>query len=150
MIEQASKLPQLGARIENVLGQGIEYVGERVITLDMVDKLHGTKDQASRNFDRYRKQFTEGTHYFCVPYFEWKHWNLTGENGGHRGNKIVLTKRGYALLLKTMDDQLAWDINKHIIESFFLTEETGPVIVDEDGMIDVAAFVRHAKARCGL
>jgi hypothetical protein len=68
---------------------------------------------------------------------------VPSNRGGYRGNRPVFTKSGYALLIKPMKDQLAWDIYKHILQVYFQSTEQVPVVVDADGMVDVAGQMQR-------
>jgi hypothetical protein len=66
---------------------------------------------------------------FRVPYPVWSQWdNDSGESppsnrGGYRGERIVLTERGYLLVVKPMRDPLAWAIHKMLVNLYFAVKE---------------------------
>ncbi len=102
----------------------LEYKGQPVITLKMVDELHqrpaGT---ARKRFNDNRKRFIEGEDFYNVPYEEWK--ETTGrnssvqKNGGRKGNITFLTETGYLMLVKSFQDDLAWKIQKELVKVYF-------------------------------
>ena len=57
--------------------------------------------------------------------------------GGYRGNKIVFTQSGYALLIKPMKDLLAWDIYKHVLSVYFAAKAQMQATI-ADGMIGIS------------
>lgn len=122
----------------------IVYRGEPVITLPMIDQLHGKNGRADRtakrNFRENRSQFIKNEDYFQVPYEEWKQilgGRLTSPQddltahlkdefdgpeetwGGHRGEMFFLTLTGYLLLVKTFRDDLAWEIQRILVRHYF-------------------------------
>jgi hypothetical protein len=132
-------------------GQAIErivYRDEPVVTLPMVETLHGrSRESVHANFSRNKERLVEGKDYFQVPYEEWKevlsHTKNGSQNGfgvnkmltpngddtlandsnkgGHRGDMFFLTQLGYLKLIKTFNDDLAWDIYIKLVEHYFNT-----------------------------
>lgn len=129
----------------------IIYKDEPVVTIPMVAELHERSQQTVRqNFLRNQERFVDGKDYFSVPYSEWKdilviskRYDQTdsqdnnplpqdasktigwpkdeNKSGGHRGHMIFLTQLGYLKLIKTFNDDLAWDIYIQVVEHYFLT-----------------------------
>jgi hypothetical protein len=42
----------------------------------------------------------------------------SGDHGGYRGEAILLTKRGYLLLVKSFNDALAWQVQDMLVDAF--------------------------------
>jgi hypothetical protein len=115
----------------------VEYQGQPVLSLPMVDKLHQRPEGSARkNFNNNRDYFTEGEDYIVLPYEEWS--VLVGKNlpdqeddlpdqneskGGHRGNMLFLFLSGYLQLATTFTDALAWKIRKVLVKSYFKLRE---------------------------
>lgn len=89
--------------------QRIEYKGDPIVTMPMVDELHERpKGTTRRAFNQHKEKLIEGTDYFRVPYEEWSKI-LCGEtssegdpevfcDSGSSGNNKVAggeTSRGY-------------------------------------------------------
>lgn len=104
--------------IKQYSGEPIEYKGERVITLSMMDDLHkrppGT---AGRNFRKHRGKFLEGRHFFEVPIDEFRRLLQSDQAGGK--DAILLTERGYLKLVKAFRDDLSWDVQEYLTEHYF-------------------------------
>lgn len=102
-----------------------EWNGERVISLPDIDKLHGRiKGTARQRFNTNFKKFKRGTDYYEVTRKE------MGERlqlGSMRGNPNItmhlLTERGYLLLVKTMDDDRAWEVQSKLVDLYFHVKE---------------------------
>src|SRR5689334_17364719 len=113
--EQVQTLPESVQKLINeVTSTPHFYNGQRVLMLDTVDRIHGTKDAAWNAFKGHREQFKEGIDYARVPYVVWSQWvndsvqETESKTGGYRGEKIAVTRTGYMLLVKPMRDPLAW------------------------------------------
>lgn len=122
------------ALVETLQQNPIEYQGEKVVTLSLIDQLHGRPDgTAKRNFSEHRdKHLKSGTHYHEVPYLVWSQGLFESTNfvpssseghGGFRGPLILITERGYLLLVKSFKDDLAWKIQDTLVECYFSVRE---------------------------
>jgi len=102
----------------------IEYKNQPVVTLKMVDELHERPaDTARRTFTYNKKQLVEKEDYFNVPHEEWKEFlvgrNSSDQKGGHRGDITFLTQTGYLMLVKSFNDDLAWKVQRHLVNRYF-------------------------------
>lgn len=120
--------------VEKLQQNPIEYQSEKVLTLSLIDQLHERPDgTAKRNFSEHRdKHLKSGTHYHEVPYTVWSQWDTEGTNfvpsvspggGGFKGPLILITERGYLLLVKSFKDDLAWQIQDSLVECYFSVRE---------------------------
>lgn len=103
-----------------------EWDGQRVISLSDVDKLHGrNKGVAKANFKYHKTKFAEGKDYYETTVRE------LSESMGERNilscnpnfKIVLLTKAGYMLLVKTMNDPLAWEVQKRLVDAYFILEK---------------------------
>lgn len=109
----------------------LEYRGKPVVTLQMVDELHGRKEGHSGSiFRQQKKRFEETEDFFEIPFSEWNQILNRSEttsqeiqqnqsHGGYRGDMIFLTESGYSLLVKVFDDDLSWKVQKQIVRGYF-------------------------------
>lgn len=106
----------------------IDYRGETVITFAMMDELHNRPDgTAGRNFRQHKGKMLLGRHYFEVMPSDSGSTNFVGpENGGNRKEVILLTERGYLLLVKSFRDDLAWSVQDVLVEHYFRSIEQLP------------------------
>ncbi len=105
----------------------IEYKGQPVITLNMIDELHERPDgTARRNFNQNKSRLVDHEDYFEVAYEEWKQFltvrNSDGQKGGRRGYIIFLTQSGYLMLVKSFNDDLAWQVQRELVKRYFVVE----------------------------
>lgn len=97
----------------------VEYQGQRVITLEMVDRLHRRPEgTASRNFTNNKDRFEEGKHYYLIDYSKNNDFRCFGISIPTRG-LIVITERGYSMLVKAFQDDFAWEVQEQLSDSYF-------------------------------
>lgn len=122
-----------------------------IVTLPQVDEFHGRpKNTAARNFSHNRKHFIEGEDFFEATYEEWnqlfggtnivppKETNGTTNfvvpktKGGHRGSMILLTLTGYMMLVKSLNDEKAWQIHRALVTAYFMKRQVKPPLTDNE------------------
>jgi len=71
---------------------------------------------AGRNFRENKDKFIENEDYFCLT---------KSQNNEIRGLEIpnrgitVITEQGYLMLVKSFTDDLAWDVQRQLVKSYF-------------------------------
>ena len=99
-----------------------EWQGQRVITFKDVDRVHQRPNgTASRNFKSNRKHFISNIDYFQIARKEFG-TNFV-PNSKLEGNPnltvILLTESGYLMLAKSLTDDLAWDVQRALVNNYF-------------------------------
>lgn len=98
----------------------LDIEGERVVTLAMIDEVHQRPDgTAGRNFRENRERFIEGKHYFELSADEIRRRKMWEISSKARGDIILLTERGYLMLVKSFTDDLAWQVQDALVENYF-------------------------------
>jgi len=100
----------------------IEYKGQRVVTLATIDKIHRRPDgTARRNFNESKHRFEEGKHYFSLGYNDVKSLDEFRTAGivANSQELTVITERGYSLLVKSFNDDFAWDVQDQLVDGYF-------------------------------
>ena len=93
--------------------------GIRVMTLAMIDKVHGrTEGTAKRNFSENKSRLTDGEDYFLVKNSQKNEFRTFGIEVPNRG-LMVVTESGYLLLVKSFTDDLAWQVQKQLVKAYF-------------------------------
>jgi hypothetical protein len=107
-------------KINNQDLQVKEYKGQRVVTLKDIDLLHERVDgTAGRNFRENRKHFIEGIDYFQRNSSEAKlDFNVIAPNG-----LTLITESGYLMLVKSFTDDLAWEVQRQLVTTYFRAKE---------------------------
>ena len=130
-----------------------EYGGIRVVTLRTIDELHerpyGT---AGRNFRKHRARLRKGEDYFELSPAEAKSmkfvdYHLRGKN------LLLLTESGYLMLVKSFQDDLAWEVQRELVANYFrakrrATSMTLDEILEDpkEGFKALAAMCRELEA----
>ena len=88
----------------------------------MVDELHQRPEGAARHaFNRHKIHLIEDEDFFIVPHDEWSKipavYNLHGSQS--RNNRTFLTQNGYLLLVKSFNDDLAWKVQRQLVNAYF-------------------------------
>lgn len=121
-----------------------EYRGQRVVTFKDIDAAHKRPDGTARKrFADNRKHFIEGEDFFVVTPQTLENTKMsekrTSENTGMyekrtsgikevnpRGTTFI-TEQGYLMLAKSFTDDLAWDVQRQLVNGYFRVSR----IVDE-------------------
>ena len=93
-----------------------EYHGQRVVTFKDIDACHGRPDgTARRRFNDNKRHFVERTDYFVRnPDEAQREYGITAPNGLN-----LITESGYLMLVKSFTDDLAWDVQRQLVNSYF-------------------------------
>lgn len=99
-----------------------EYSGQRVVTFKDIDVVHDRPSGTARKrFNDNKKHFIEGTDFFKVKCSEVRpFFGQTPPNGFNPDADIVLmTESGYLMLVKSFTDDLAWEVQRELVNSYF-------------------------------
>lgn len=93
-----------------------EYEGRRIVTFKDVDAAHGRPEgTAKRNFNTNKEHFIEGEDYFVRNSYEaMNEFGITAPNG-----LTLITETGYLMLVKSFTDDLAWAVQRELVNSYF-------------------------------
>lgn len=107
-----------------------EYKGQRVVTFKDIDMVHGRPDGTARHrFAENRERFIENEDYFIVTPQTLENTELDEkrpvgiETASPRGTAL-LTEQGYLMLVKSFTDDLAWDVQRQLVNGYFKAKET--------------------------
>lgn len=98
-----------------------EFKGQRVVTFKDIDLVHERPDgTAGRNYSDNRKRFIKDVDYFEVSR------NEVGTNfvetygfGNTAPKGILITEQGYLMLVKSFTDDLAWEVQRQLVNTYF-------------------------------
>lgn len=114
-----------------------EFNGQRVITFKDIDRVHNRPDGTARNaFNRNRKRLIKNEDYFIITPKTLENTELhtkrsieTGQNiaigisqVSPRGTTFV-TESGYLMIAKVFDDDLAWQVQRQLVNTYFKVKE---------------------------
>lgn len=107
--------------------KAIEYKGQKVITTTMLAQAYGTSvSYISNNFNRNKKKFVEGKHYFLLQGNELKNFktNHLKDESLKKVNQLYLwTERGANHHCKILDTDKAWQQFENLEETYFRVKE---------------------------
>lgn len=117
------------ATVENAITVGNhtlpikEYNGVRVVTFKDIDMVHERPDgTASRNFRKNRGYFIEGEDYFIVKPSDFQNDEFRRSEINNRGT-VLVTESGYLMLVKSFTDDLAWKVQRELVNSYFRVKD---------------------------
>lgn len=99
-----------------------EYQGQRVVTLKDIDTVHNRPEGTARKrFNDNKQHLIEGTDYFKVKCSEVRpFFGQTPPNGFNPNADITLiTESGYLMLVKSFTDDLAWTVQRQLVNTYF-------------------------------
>lgn len=106
-----------------------EYRGERVVTFDVINKLHNKIGASQRNFSSNKKHFVEGVDYY---FFKGLNGRQTLCDGSYNNSSelpknanfafYLFTQTGYLMLAKSFNDELAWQVQRELINGYFMNK----------------------------
>lgn len=102
-----------------------EYIGQRVITFKDIDKVHNRPEgTAKRNFKSNKKYFIKNEDYFIIHQTDILKGNFRplGFQVPNRGITL-LTESGYLMIAKSLTDDLAWQVQKQLVNTYFKAKE---------------------------
>lgn len=107
--------------IQNQEIQVKEFNGQRVVTLKDIDLVHERPSgTASRNFKSNRQHFIEGEDFYIVHLKD--EIRPLGFQIPNRGLTLI-TESGYLMLVKSFTDDLAWAVQRQLVNCYFRVKE---------------------------
>lgn len=100
-----------------------EYNNVRVVTFKDIDMVHERPDgTASRNFRKNRGYFILGEDYFKITPDEFR--RTIGDMDIRQQNDVMLiTESGYLMLVKSFTDDLAWKVQRELVNTYFRVKD---------------------------
>lgn len=100
------------------------YNNEPVVTFKDIDLVHERPEgTASRNFRTNKKHFIENVDFYNVTTEkcksdEFRRFGIDSPRGGY-----IFTESGYLMLVKSFTDDLAWQVQRQLVNSYFRLKE---------------------------
>lgn len=100
----------------------VEYRGQRVVTLAMIDEVHQRPEGTARAaFYRNRSHFIEGVDFLEMTADVIRTESLSDAFAARTAKGIILFESGYLMLTKPFNDDLAWQVQRELVNSYFRT-----------------------------
>lgn len=129
-----------------------EYKGQRVVTFKDIDVVHERPEgTAGRNFRENKEKFLENEDFFYLVGEELKAYKqVTNFVGSNARELILITEQGYLMLVKSFTDDLAWKVQRELVNGYFrvqqLATDLSPQMQMLYAMLDqMAQTERNAK-----
>lgn len=107
----------------------VEYQGQRVVTLAMIDQVHNRPEgTARRNFNTNKERLIEGEDYFKVCADEIRTHKICAISAKTHEDVALFAESGYLMLVKSFTDDLAWQVQRQLVKSYFKAKEQLSVI----------------------
>lgn len=111
-----------------------EWNGRRVVTFKDVDRVHQRKPGTARtNFKNNRKHFIANVDYFLAKPEDKPMGKIYPLEIPPKGITL-LTETGYLMLVKSFTDDIAWNVQRELVNSYFrpqLVQQQLPVVAEE-------------------
>ena len=100
-----------------------EYRGKRVVTFKDIDTVHKRPEGTARKrFNDNRRHFVSGVDFFKISPSEFR--TAIGNMDSRQQNEVTLmTETGYLMLVKSFTDDLAWKVQRELVDSYFRVNE---------------------------
>jgi len=143
-VEQLLQKPTV--KVNDVAMPVIEYKGQRVVTLAMIDKLHERPEKtAAYRFRDNRSHFIEGEDFFELTGGEIRHQSLDGIFAPRTPKGMLLTETGYLMLVKSFTDDLAWQVQRQLVKTYFRVK-SGAELQKAPAVPTISAEMQQALA----
>lgn len=122
-----------------------EYRGKRVVTFKDIDAVHQRPEGTARKrFADNRKRFISGVDFYKATPSEFR--TAIGEMDSRQQNDITLiTESGYLMLVKSFTDDLAWKVQRELVDTYFrLREPVQPEHI-EDSTVSLETYLEAAR-----
>ncbi len=116
-------------KINNTDLQIKEFRNQRIVTLKDIDTLHQRPEgTARRNFNENKKHFIVDEDYFVRNMHEAKEeFGVIAPNG-----LTLLTESGYLMIVKSLQDDLAWTVQRQLVNGYFRAKNNQPIGILEN------------------
>lgn len=112
----------------------------------MIDEVHQRPDGTARAaFNRNRSHFIEGVDFLEMTADVIRTESLSDAFSARTAKGIILFESGYLMLTKPFNDDLAWQVQRELVNSYFRTQRTQPLTEIEMIAAIAADAVRQQK-----
>ncbi len=114
--------------VMNICGTDVvikEWHRKRVVTFKDIDTVHQRPEgTASRNFNQNKQRFVNAVDFFKISQKELPTNFVDNSKGGNPNIQVTLiTESGYLMLVKSFTDDLAWKVQRELVDSYFRVKE---------------------------
>lgn len=96
-----------------------DYRGKRVVTFKDIDQVHQRPDGTARKrFNDNRKRFISGVDFYKISMSEFRTLGGIDDYNYPKGITLI-TESGYLMLVKSFTDDLAWKVQRDLVDTYF-------------------------------
>lgn len=100
------------------------YNNQPVVTFKDIDLVHERpKGTANRNFKNNEKHFIENVDFYKISPYEIRRNKLATISDSVKRSMLFFTESGYLMLVKSFTDDLAWQVQRQLVNSYFRLKE---------------------------
>lgn len=113
-----------------------DYNEQRVVTFKDIDLVHGRPEGTARKrFNDNKNRFVEGEDFYIVNQpSEIRTLGFERPQGGVPEFIILITESGYLMLVKSFTDDLAWSVQRQLVNSYFRLKKQAKISLDVEEM----------------
>ena len=101
-----------------------EWRNKRVVTVYDVAMLHNREvREVNQQFNRVKNKLILNVDYFIIPKEEYLQSLGVISNKARNKEVVLLTENGYLLLIKVFKDDLSWEVQRVLVNSYFKLKE---------------------------
>lgn len=102
-----------------------EYNERCVVTFKEIDELHDRPEGTARKrFNDNKQHFIEGEDYYVIDQpSEIRTLGFERPQGGIPEKVVLITESGYLMIVKSLKDDLAWKVQRELVNSYFRIRE---------------------------
>lgn len=131
-----------------------EFKGQRVITFKEIDLVHErVEGTANKRFLDNQQHFIEGIDYFELTGAVLKEIKRLPNFGiGLNASKaILITESGYLMLVKSLSDDLAWTVQRELVNKYFRVKDGQSNLLGLNTMLDdMKGTIEEFKSMCKI
>lgn len=111
-------------KINNIDLSVKEFNKLRVVTFKDIDMLHErVEGTAGRNFRDNKKHFVENEDFFFIKPADIGNNEIRRSEINNKGTYLI-TESGYLMLVKSLQDDLAWKVQRELVNNYFRVKES--------------------------
>lgn len=135
-------------KIQDTEIRSIEYQGRRMVTFTMVDQLHRRPDGTARKrFNDHRARFAEGEDFVEIDQPSvLRTLGFERPQGGTAPSVTLLTESGYLMLVKPFSDDLAWRVQRDLVNVYFKAKDLVPAAVPAELAAKLDTLIAKVEA----
>jgi len=122
-----------------------EWHGKRVVTFKDIDAVHQRPEGTARKrFNDNRKRFVSGVDFFKISPSEFR-TSIDDMDSRQQNDITLITESGYLMLVKSFTDDLAWKVQRELVDIYFRIKEAPSIEEQQESSIDTDKLIKCAE-----